>query len=637
MESSDGKDWSNTGGRGPILWTGRSERNRRKEMFRYTVFFCPSQFLIPAPLVSPQQLFIAQISTSYETCPVGWLRRSLMIAVLFVDDNSELMALARSVLEKSGEIRLDHVRSTKQALEKLKNRSYDVIVCYEQVPDINGIEFVADMNGIDFLKYLKSQGNTTPFVMISRRSQNKVVIADVMNGTELPLPKGSDARMQLPDLVMLVKQTMLRRRADREIKAQNDQLLAILSATPLGIFQMRDHMIEWVNRPLCDMLGYAEGQIVRKDVRMLFSNPEKYQEFLRNLHLKRESAGSQIPECDLVRKDSTPLPCRMQMLALDPHDETKGGTVIVTDISDQRKLSDALKESEARYREMVQNTQSIIIRIDTRGIITFFNQFALSFFDYNSEEVIGKPVVGTIIPVKTRSGHDLSMMANDLGFNAEGYAINVMENVRRNGDRVWIAWINKAIRNDEGHIIEVLCIGNDITDRRRGVTEVRISTDTWKDQVVADTDIKEDVFDAVFHICTEISVEGREGKAVGTTFLIGDAGNVMGKSRQIMLNSFEGHPPEMRVVTNPDLKENIKEFAQLDGAFVVTGDGFIEASGRYITVDTSGVSLPKGMGTRHNSVAAITNVTKTVGIVVSQSGGGITLFKNGQILKKISL
>ncbi|MCX6691819.1 MAG: diadenylate cyclase, partial [Methanoregula sp.] len=306
-------------------------------------------------------------------------------------------------------------------------------------------------------------------------------------------------------------------------------------------------------------------------------------------------------------------------------------------ISERKKLADALKESEAKYREMMQNTQSIIIRIDTRGDIAFLNTYALAFFDYAAEDVIGKNVVGTIIPLKTRSGHDLSMMANDLGFNAEGYAVNVMENVRRNGDRVWIAWINKAIRDGEGRIVEVLCIGNDITDRRRGSGEVRISTDTWKDQVVSDTDIREDVFDAVFHICTEISVEGREGKAVGTTFLVGDADNVMSKSRQIMLNSFEGHPPEMRVVTNPDLKENIKEFAQLDGAFVVTGDGCITASGRYITVDTSGVTLPKGMGTRHNSVAAMTSVTKSVGIVVSQSGGGITIFKNGQILKKISL
>ncbi|HUW86139.1 MAG TPA: PAS domain S-box protein, partial [Methanoregula sp.] len=335
-------------------------------------------------------------------------------------------------------------------------------------------------------------------------------------------------------------------------------------------------------------------------------------------------------------QDGSYLTCQVQVQMVDPRDISKGGTFVVTDISEKRKIADALKESEAKYREVIQNTQSIIIRMDTLGNITFFNHFALSFFDYTSDEVIGKNVIGTIVPTKTRSGHDLSMMVNDLGFNAEGYAVNVSENIRRNGDRVWIAWINKAIRDEKGHIIEILCIGNDITDRKR-TGEVRISTDTWKDIVVAETDVKEEVFDAVFHICTEISIEGREGKPVGTTFLLGDADNVMAKSRQISINAFEGQKPESRIVTNQDIKENIKEFAQLDGAFVIDGDGYIRAQSRYITVDTSNVSLPKGMGTRHNSVAAITQVTNAVGIVVSQSGGGITIFKNGLILKKITL
>jgi PAS domain S-box-containing protein len=258
------------------------------------------------------------------------------------------------------------------------------------------------------------------------------------------------------------------------------------------------------------------------------------------------------------------------------------------------------------------------------------------FFDYAGDEVIGKNVLGTIVPPKTRTGHDLSVMADDLGFNADGYAVNVNENIRRNGDRVWIAWINKAIRDEKGHIVEILCIGNDITDRKRDGA-VRISTDTWKDLVIAETDVADTVFDAVFHICTEISIEGREGKAVGTTFLIGDTRQVLEKSRQIILNPFEGHRPESRVITNPDLKENIKALAQLDGAFVITGDGFVESVGRYITVDSSSVKLLPGMGTRHNSVAAITQVTKTIGIVVSQSGGGITVFRNGQIVKKITL
>ena len=368
---------------------------------------------------------------------------------------------------------------------------------------------------------------------------------------------------------------------------------------------MRNATIEWINHPLAALLGTSESAIVGKPVRSLFQDRRGVRAGLPGPPDPPGCLGNGCAECELVRPGGSIIACTLQARLLDPLDAKKGGTVVVTDISDKKKMRDALKESEAKYREMMQNAQSIIIRMDMQGVITYVNTYAAAFFDYPDSGLVGKNVVGTIVPEKNRGGHDLSMMANDLGFNAEGYAINVSENIRRNGDIVWIAWINKAIRDPQGHIVEVLCIGHDITDRKR-TGEVRISTDTWKDQVVADTDVREEVFDSVFHICTEISIEGREGKAVGTTFLIGDTKNVLAKSRQIMLNAFEGHVPEMRMVTNPDLKENIKEFAQLDGAFVITGDGFIEASGRYITVDSSKVTLPKGMGTRHNSVAAMT-------------------------------
>jgi PAS domain S-box-containing protein len=559
-----------------------------------------------------------------------------MISVLFVDDNTDLFGQIRSFLEKAGDIKLDNAHSIKQAIEKIKGRTYDVIVSYEQIPEVNGIEFMSDMNGIEFLQYLKSLGNTTPIILLCRRGNNKIAVEEVTIGAEISLPKSGDIRPYLLEMVTVIKQTMLRRKAEREIKVQNEQLTAILSATPLGIFQVRNHLMTWVNQQFPEMLGYEESYLVGKEMQSIFKTPEDFEQVCHELLIKRNSQGLGRTECNLLKKNNSTLACQLQVQMVDQRDIGKGGTFVVTDISERRKIADALKESEAKYREVLQNTQSIIIRMDTSGNITFFNHFALSFFDYTSDEVIGKNVIGTIVPQKARSGHDLSMMANDLGFNAEGYAVNVSENVRRNGDRVWIAWINKAIRDEQGHIIEILCIGNDITDRRRN-GEVRISTDTWKDIVIAETDVKEEVFDAVFHICTEISIEGREGKSVGTTFLLGDADNVMAKSRQISLNAFEGQKPESRSITNQDIKENIKEFAQLDGAFVIDGDGYIRAQSRYITVDTSNVTLPKGMGTRHNSVAAMTQVTNTVGIVVSQSGGGITIFKNGLILKKITL
>jgi PAS domain S-box-containing protein len=559
-----------------------------------------------------------------------------MIAVLFVDDATDLFVRIRTFLEKTGEIRIDAAHSIKQALEKLKARSFDVIISYEQIPDVNGIEFVADMNGVEFIKYLRSAGNPTPVILISRKGTAKIVVSEVTIGTEITIPKSGEIVSQLAEVVTLIKQSMLRKRGEREIKSQNEQLANILSATPLGIFQTQNNIIVWVNSQILSLLGYEESQLVGKELRTLFKTPEEYDQFCREIQIKRETRGFGYAECGLLKKDRLLLPCQVQAQLADLRDIGKGGTFIAADATEKKKLSDALRESEARYRDLLQNTQNIIIRMDMQGTITFFNNYALTFFDYTSDDVLGKNVLGTIVPAKTRAGHDLSVMADDLGFNAEGYAVSVNENIRRNGDRVWIAWINKAVRDEKGHIVEVLCIGNDITDRKRD-GEVRISTDTWKDLVVAETDVADMVFDAVFHICTEISIEGREGKAVGTTFLIGDTKQVLEKSRQIILNPFEGHRPEARVITNPELKENIKALAQLDGAFVITGDGFVESVGRYITVDSSSVKLPPGMGTRHNSVAAITAVTKTIGIVVSQSGGGITVFRNGQIVKKITL
>ncbi|MCK9580244.1 MAG: PAS domain S-box protein [Methanoregula sp.] len=560
-----------------------------------------------------------------------------MISVLFIDDNTDLLNQIRTILEKTGDLRVESAHSIKGATEKLKSRSFDVIITYEEITEVNGIEFVSDMNGIDFLKYLKSQGIITPVILYSRKGPTRLALQELSNGTELILPKSGDIRPALSDMVTLIKGTMLRKKAEREQKAQNEQLASILSSTPLGIFQMRNGVIEWVNRPFAGMLGYRETELVGREIRSIYHNAEEYELATRDLLTHRDATGQPFTECRLVRNDAATIPCRIQAQPLDPRDVTLGGTFIVTDISEKQKIADALKASEVRYREVLRNTQSIIIRMDLQGMITFVNTYALTFFDYAGEDLLGKNIIGTLLPEKARAQHDFSMMVSDMGFNAEGGAVNISENVRRNGDRVWIAWINKAIRDEKGRITEILCIGNDITDRKRGMGEVRISTDSWKDLVVNDSDVREEVFDAVFHICTEISIEGREGKQVGTTFLIGDTKQVMEKSRQIILNPFEGHPQELRVVTNSDLNENIKALAQLDGAFVITGDGFVEAVGRYITVDSSSVSLPPGMGTRHNSVAAITSITKTIGIVVSQSGGGITVFRNGRILKKITL
>lgn len=148
-------------------------------------------------------------------------------------------------------------------------------------------------------------------------------------------------------------------------------------------------------------------------------------------------------------------------------------------------------------------------------------------------------------------------------------------------------------------------------------------------------DVKLDVFESVLGIALEIGREGREGRLIGTAFLVGDSEKVMDNSKQLILNPFEGQVIGERLITNRDLRESIKELAQLDGAFVVNGEGIIEAAGRYLTVDPKGVGIPRGLGARHASVAAMTTVTDSIGITVSQSGGIVRIFKKGEVIMTI--
>ncbi len=144
-----------------------------------------------------------------------------------------------------------------------------------------------------------------------------------------------------------------------------------------------------------------------------------------------------------------------------------------------------------------------------------------------------------------------------------------------------------------------------------------------------------DVFERVLSLATQLAVEGREGRPVGLIFVVGDSDNVLTQSRNLVLNPFRGYPESERNILDPALEETIKEFAALDGAFVVRGDGVVLTAGAHLIPTSQPAPLPKGLGTRHAAAAAITASTGAVAIVVSQSTGTIAVFKSGQMVTDI--
>ena len=141
--------------------------------------------------------------------------------------------------------------------------------------------------------------------------------------------------------------------------------------------------------------------------------------------------------------------------------------------------------------------------------------------------------------------------------------------------------------------------------------------------------VRPEVLERVIELAVELSREGREGSAVGAVYvLVGDFEKLGSHLQQMVINPFHGYPEEQRNVLDPTLAETMKEFAAIDGAFVIRGDGVVVSAGTYLSSDED-VELPGGLGSRHRAAAAITKAVDCVAVTLSQSSGEITVFKQG--------
>jgi diadenylate cyclase len=135
-------------------------------------------------------------------------------------------------------------------------------------------------------------------------------------------------------------------------------------------------------------------------------------------------------------------------------------------------------------------------------------------------------------------------------------------------------------------------------------------------------------------LAVEIAREGREGRKIGTLFVVGDSEEVLKHSRSLILDPLFGHPDELKLIHLPDMRETVKELAQLDGAFVVSDAGVVVSACRYIDAFSEGISLPLGLGSRHMAAASITKETGAVAVVVSESSI-VRVFDDAEIISEI--
>jgi PAS domain S-box-containing protein len=244
-------------------------------------------------------------------------------------------------------------------------------------------------------------------------------------------------------------------------------LNALVETTTTGkvLFDL-DGSLLFLNNAFAHLHGSTKEELLGKSISSCHAHDDKglWEEACRLVLEKGGFEGEILHQSS----DGRVFPCLVHVTPFkDPKGNPAGMVATVRDISARKQAESAFRQSEHEYREMVQNANSIIIRLDSEGRFTFANQFALDFFGYKEEELLGCYAVGTIIPETDLSGRDLASEIQELIEDPDRYVNHENENMRKNGDRVWVSWGNKALADVNGNIVGLLSVGNDVTERKR--------------------------------------------------------------------------------------------------------------------------------------------------------------------------
>ena len=257
-------------------------------------------------------------------------------------------------------------------------------------------------------------------------------------------------------------------RYDNPSREELRQLLqASLEATGDGILVVDlEGRIILSNQRFAEMWRVAPSVIEQKD-------DIKLRQFAMDQMVDPQSYMEKIDELDRVLQESTDILTFRDGRVFERYSaplrisgEAVGRAMSFRDITAYREARRRLESSEQKYRELVENANSIILRWDTAGKITFINEYGQRLLGFSERELVGRPIIGTIVPGQDSAGRNLAAMIEGITDHPDRYSYNENENITKNGRSIWVSWSNRPIYDDAGRLAGILSIGTDITERK---------------------------------------------------------------------------------------------------------------------------------------------------------------------------
>jgi PAS domain S-box-containing protein len=283
------------------------------------------------------------------------------------------------------------------------------------------------------------------------------------------LLSGEMTRLQDEDVAVTGIYDINQRKLAEEALEQERNFIAAVLDTVSTLVVVLDRQGRFVrfNRACEQVTGYSQAEVLGKNLWDIFILPEE-----KGLVKDRfaELEAGRFPnrgENYWVTKDGgRRLIDWINTALLNEQGEVEHIIGTGIDVTEHRQMEEALQQSERKYRELVESANSVIMRWDRGGTITFFNEYAQKFFGFREDEILGRHVMGSIVPEMDSSGTNLRDMIEDIERHPERYVSNENENIKRNGERVWISWTNRPIYDEDGTLKEILSIGKDESERK---------------------------------------------------------------------------------------------------------------------------------------------------------------------------
>jgi PAS domain S-box-containing protein len=399
-----------------------------------------------------------------------------LISILYVDDEPDLLEIGKVFLEQTPEFSVDTTISATDALKRLLQKKYDAVLSDYLMPE---------MDGIRFLQMLRSRGDTIPFIIFTGRGREEIIIEALNSGVDFYLQKGGDPASQFAELKNIILKSVQQKRAE-EFQHQSERRMAdILNHLPEATFAI-DHegrVVAW-NIAIEEMTGIKTSDILDKSDReyaipfygikrpLLLNVINEGDAVLANMGYEniRHEGSALIAETTQAHPKGKEMVLWIKATPFcDERGNRAGAIETMRDITTERHAAQAIRESEAKYRSILENIQDVYYRSDTEGNIVLASPSITTVLGYNSvSELIGKSIAQTLYYNPEQRAQFLAEI------NSTGSVANFEVTLKtREGKPVPVIASSQKYYDPAGNFMGIEGIFKDITEQRKNLDGLR--------------------------------------------------------------------------------------------------------------------------------------------------------------------